>query len=97
MEDTPAGVERGILPTTAALPPSISQADLALSTDRDSSVPPTEGKKRVKGQFTSSYWRVNEMEMFPRLLQTYGRNWVRIAEGLGSKTPQMVWESLRVT
>jgi hypothetical protein len=61
-------------------------------TDRDSSVPPgTDGKKRgVKATPTSSYWRVNEMEMFPKHLHIYGKNWRKIAEEMGTKTAQQV-------
>jgi hypothetical protein len=72
--------------------PPFSQLDVNL-TDRDSPVPPvgTDGKKRgVKATQTSSYWRVNEMEMFPKHLHAYGKNWRKIAEEMGSKTAQQV-------
>jgi len=60
-------------------------------TDRDSSVPPGDSKKRgVKAHQTSSYWRVNEMEMFPKHLATFGKNWPKIAVEMGSKTAQQV-------
>lgn len=70
--------------------------DIANSTDRDSSAPPGEGgissKKRERGKLpqTSSYWRVNEMEMFPKHLGTFGKNWNKIAEEMGTKTAQQV-------
>ena len=49
-------------------------------------------KKRERGKLpqTSSYWRVNEMEMFPKYLATYGKNWHKIAEEMGTKTAQQV-------
>ena len=83
--------ERSLL--TSAFLPSFSQLDVATSTDRDSSVPPlgADGKKRgVKAAQTSSYWRVNEMEMFPKHLHTHGKNWRKIAEEMGTKTAQQV-------
>lgn len=89
--DGPPSRERSLLPS-AFLPP-FSQLDVATSTDRDSSVPPagTDGKKKaVKPAQTSSYWRVNEMEMFPKHLHTYGKNWRKIAEEMGTKTAQQV-------
>lgn len=65
-----------------------------MSTDRDSSAPPGSGeiKKRERGKLpqTSSYWRVNEMEMFPKHLSVFGRNWQKIAEEMGTKTAQQV-------
>ena len=73
--------------------PSFNQVDLGTSTDRDSSAPPGgEMKKRERGKLpqTSSYWRVNEMEMFPKYLGTYGKNWHKIAEEMGTKTAQQV-------
>jgi len=61
-----------------------------MSTDRDSSVA-GDGKKRLsKPQQTSSYWRVNEMEMFPKHLLAHGKNWTKIAEEMGTKTAQQV-------
>ena len=89
--DGPPSRERSLLPS--ALLPPMSQLDVATSTDRDSSVPPagTEGKKKgVKASQTSSYWRVNEMEMFPKHLHTYGKDWRKIAEEMGTKTAQQV-------
>ena len=90
--DRPPNQERSLLPS-AFLPP-FSQLDVAASTNTDSSVPPiggAEGKKRgVKAAQTSSYWRVNEMEMFPKHLHTYGKNWRKIAEEMGTKTAQQV-------
>lgn len=66
--------------------------DLANSTDRDSSAPPGEAKKkeRPKAAQTSSYWRVQEMEAFPIHLAQYGRDWHKISAAIGSKTAQQV-------
>ena len=89
--DGPPSRERSLLPS--AFLPSFSQLEVATSTDRDSSVPPVgaDGKKRsVKAAQTSSYWRVNEMEIFPKYLHIYGRNWRKIAEEMGTKTAQQV-------
>ena len=88
--DGPPSRERSLL--RSFLPP-FSQLDVGGASDRDSSVPPvgTDGKKRgVKATPTSSYWRVNEMEMFPKHLHTYGKNWRKIAEEMGTKTAQQV-------
>ena len=60
------------------------------STDRDSSVPGEPRRRMGKQQQTSSYWRVNEMEMFPKHLLNFGKNWSKIAEEMGSKTAQQV-------
>jgi hypothetical protein len=87
-EDGPLGRERNILPPNFTMP-LYSQAEVTTPTDRDSSVPPTE-KKRGKQPQTSSYWRVNEMEMFPKYLQKHGKNWRKIAEEMGTKTAQQV-------
>lgn len=87
-DEGPPSRERSLLPPAFTLA-LYGQADVATSTDRDSSVPPTE-KKRGKTPQMSSYWRVNEMEMFPKYLQIYGKNWRKIAEEMGSKTAQQV-------
>jgi hypothetical protein len=71
----------------------VTQSTQDLATDRDdSSVPPGGDAKRraAKQPQTSSYWRVNEMEMFPKHLQTHGKNWHKIAEEMGTKTAQQV-------
>jgi hypothetical protein len=59
----------------------------------DDSVPE---KRRGKQQQTSSYWRVNEMEMFPRHLQAFGKNWLKIAEEMGTKTAQQVYPNAHI-
>jgi hypothetical protein len=82
-DEPPPSRERSILPNP--LPP---YGEFDVSTDRDSSV--GDGKKRLKPQQTSSYWRVTEMEMFPKHLLTYGKNWSKIAEEMGTKTAQQV-------
>ena len=88
----PTTQERNHLSTVFGLP-SFSQIEQANPKDRDSSAPPGGGdKKRERGKLsqTSSYWRVNEMEMFPKHLGTYGKNWHKIAEEMGTKTAQQV-------
>jgi hypothetical protein len=83
--------ERNLIPNAYGGLPSFNQVELATS-DRDSSAPPGEVKKRERGKLpqTSSYWRVNEMEMFPKHLGTFGKNWHKIAEEMGTKTAQQV-------
>ena len=72
--------------------PSFSHIELATSTDRDSFASSSETKKRERGKLpqTSSYWRVNEMEMFPKHLGAFGKNWHKIAEEIGTKNAQQV-------
>ena len=87
--------QRNYLLNSSSLAPSVNQLDLGALTDRDSSAPPGSGetKKRERGKLpqTSSYWRVNEMEMFPKHLGAFGRNWQKIAEEMGTKTAQQVY------
>lgn len=56
------------------------------------SASPAETKKfeHLKLPPTSSYWRVNELEMFPKYLGTFGKNWHKIAEEMGTKTSQQI-------
>ena len=39
---------------------------------------------------TSSYWSVQEVEMFPQLISKYGTDWTSIASEMGTKTHTMV-------
>jgi hypothetical protein len=48
-----------------------------------------------KHQNTSSYWRVTKLERFPKYLELLGKNWLKIAEELGMKTPGQVCISRR--
>ncbi|CDK29167.1 unnamed protein product [Kuraishia capsulata CBS 1993] len=38
----------------------------------------------------SSYWSVHEINMFPKLVETYGTDWEQISKALGSKSAVMV-------
>jgi len=90
-EEGPPNRERSLLPNPFRSGP-FGQGDMPGLTERDSSAPPGETKKRTaKQQTTSSYWRVNEMEMFPKYLQAFGKNWTKIAEEMGTKTAQQVY------
>lgn len=90
LEERPPSRERSIFASSLA-PPQFTQ-EAATLTDRDSSVPPGDARKRpqTKPPQTSSYWRVNEMEMFPKHLITYGKDWQKIADEMGTKTAQQV-------
>jgi hypothetical protein len=90
-EERPLSRERNILPSSNTFGfPQFNQEPVVL-TDRDSSVPPDARKRsQTKQQQTSSYWRVNEMEMFPKHLTVFGMNWHKIAEEMGTKTAQQV-------
>jgi hypothetical protein len=90
LEERPPSREQSIFASSYGLPQFTQET--AVVTDRESSVPPGDGRKRpqAKQPQTSSYWRVNEMEMFPKHLTTFGRDWHKIAEEMGTKTAQQV-------
>lgn len=87
MGDGPHSVPGSVVPSLAPSAPQTPQPGHQMLPG-GAQITPTK-KERASGA-SSSYWSVQEVNDFPRLLQTYGTQWNKIADHYPLKTTVMV-------
>ncbi|KAJ8104309.1 hypothetical protein POJ06DRAFT_191343 [Lipomyces tetrasporus] len=81
-----------IAPTAASTPSQPSeteQSEQEQQMDDQSKVMSGSGQLK-RNNMISSYWSVHEMDLFPKLLQSYGTQWEEVSKHLKAKTTTMV-------
>ncbi|KAK9489957.1 hypothetical protein V1508DRAFT_297405 [Lipomyces doorenjongii] len=81
-----------VAPTTSSTPSQPSETEQS-----EQEQPIDEQSKNMSGSgilkrnnMISSYWSVHEMDLFPKLLQSYGTQWEEVSKHLKAKTTTMV-------
>ncbi|KAK9323880.1 hypothetical protein V1517DRAFT_257366 [Lipomyces orientalis] len=84
-----------IAPTAASTPsqPSETEQSEQEQQNDDQSKAMSGSGQLKRNNMISSYWSVHEMDLFPKLLQSYGTQWEEVSKHLKAKTTTMVWYS----
>ncbi|KAK9372731.1 uncharacterized protein V1513DRAFT_224397 [Lipomyces chichibuensis] len=81
-----------IAPTTTSTPSQPSETEQSEQEQQnDEQLKNMSGSGLIKrNNMISSYWSVHEMDLFPKLLQSYGTQWEEVSKHLKAKTTTMV-------